>query len=284
MKELRLREQRCLRSANQENCSSSQRRRQYPTHREHTNSPAMDRTFQRRPPSQTLPSPACLKWRPTPTSISRSLSTKPSGPCSSSPAGKRPDRTRFLLGSTSTVAPTHGSSDGALPGGNHQLCDDHRGISLVNIAGKIFARILLNRLNHNLKQGLLPENQCGFRGHPRTTDIIFAVHQLRKKCQEMRSHPYSTFANLTKHPQCRHIKDMQKNMNLFAAASANFGLILNTEKTVVMHQPPPDTAYIAPQINVNGTQLQVVHTFTYLGRTLFRTLFRHLLSQYQGRR
>ncbi|VDL86198.1 unnamed protein product [Schistocephalus solidus] len=31
--------------------------------------------------------------------------------------------------------------------GNRQLCDLHRGISLLNIAGKIFAHILLNRLN-----------------------------------------------------------------------------------------------------------------------------------------
>ncbi|BHF65551.1 hypothetical protein SprV_0200856400 [Sparganum proliferum] len=45
---------------------------------------------------------------------------------------------------------------------NRQICDNHRGISLLNIAGKIFARILLNRLNNHLEQGLLPECQCGF--------------------------------------------------------------------------------------------------------------------------
>nr|VZI27867.1 unnamed protein product [Spirometra erinaceieuropaei] len=43
--------------------------------------------------------------------------------------------------------------------GNRQVCDNHRGISLLNIAGKIFARILLNRLNNHLEQGLLPESQ-----------------------------------------------------------------------------------------------------------------------------
>nr|VZI11169.1 unnamed protein product [Spirometra erinaceieuropaei] len=35
--------------------------------------------------------------------------------------------------------------------GNRQVCDNHRGISLLNIAGKIFARILLNRLNNHLE-------------------------------------------------------------------------------------------------------------------------------------
>uniref|UniRef100_A0A183TB02 Reverse transcriptase domain-containing protein n=1 Tax=Schistocephalus solidus TaxID=70667 RepID=A0A183TB02_SCHSO len=34
--------------------------------------------------------------------------------------------------------------------GNRQLCDNHRGISLLNIAGKIFTRILLCRLNTHL--------------------------------------------------------------------------------------------------------------------------------------
>ncbi|BHF85193.1 hypothetical protein SprV_1002835600 [Sparganum proliferum] len=82
--------------------------------------------------------------------------------------------------------------------GNRQVCDNHRGISLLNIAGKIFARILLNRLNNHLEQSLLPESQCGFRRHHETTDMIFAARQLQEKCQEMRTHLYSTFVDLTK--------------------------------------------------------------------------------------
>ncbi|BHF60408.1 hypothetical protein SprV_0100337300 [Sparganum proliferum] len=82
--------------------------------------------------------------------------------------------------------------------GNRQLCDNHRGISLLNIAGKIFARIPLNRLNNHPEQGLLPERQCGFGRHRGTTDIIFAAHQLQEMCQEMRTHLYTTFVDLTK--------------------------------------------------------------------------------------
>nr|VZI33816.1 unnamed protein product [Spirometra erinaceieuropaei] len=63
--------------------------------------------------------------------------------------------------------------------GNRQVCDNHRGISLLNIARKIFARILLNRLNNHLEQGLLPESQCGFRRHHGITDMIFAARQLQ---------------------------------------------------------------------------------------------------------
>ncbi|BHF60639.1 hypothetical protein SprV_0100360400 [Sparganum proliferum] len=65
---------------------------------------------------------------------------------------------------------------------------------------------------------------------------------------------------------------MQRSMDLFSVAFENFGLVINTQKTVVMHQPPPNTATPpnAPQINVNGTQLQVVENFPYLGSTLSR--------------
>ncbi|BHF77176.1 hypothetical protein SprV_0502027900 [Sparganum proliferum] len=61
-------------------------------------------------------------------------------------------------------------------------------------------------------------------------------------------------------------------MDLFSAACENFGLVINTQKTVIMHQPPPNkaTSPNAPQISVNGTQLQVVENFLYLGSTLSR--------------
>ncbi|BHF59735.1 hypothetical protein SprV_0100269600 [Sparganum proliferum] len=42
--------------------------------------------------------------------------------------------------------------------------------------------------------------------------------------------------------------DMQRSMNLFAAACNNVGLVINTEKTVVIYQPSPDAAYVTPQI------------------------------------
>ncbi|BHF78991.1 hypothetical protein SprV_0602210800 [Sparganum proliferum] len=67
-------------------------------------------------------------------------------------------------------------------------------------------------------------------------------------------------------------EEMQRSMNLFSAACENFGLVINTQKTVVMHQPPPNsvTAPNAPKISVNGTQLQVVENYPYLGSTLSR--------------
>ena len=57
-----------------------------------------------------------------------------------------------------------------------QFCDNHRGISLLSVAGKVLARVLLNRLNEHLEQaGLLPESQCGFRKDRGTIDMIFTA-------------------------------------------------------------------------------------------------------------
>nr|VZI46205.1 unnamed protein product [Spirometra erinaceieuropaei] len=68
-------------------------------------------------------------------------------------------------------------------------------------------------------------------------------------------------------------EEMQRSMDLFSAACENFGLVINTQKTVVMHQPPANTAPTpnAPQINVNVNQLHVVENFSYLGSTLSRS-------------
>jgi hypothetical protein len=82
--------------------------------------------------------------------------------------------------------------------GNRQACDNHRGISLLSIAGKILARLLLNRLTLHLDQGLLPESQCGFRKERGTVDMVFAARQLQEKCQEQNTSLFSTYVDLTK--------------------------------------------------------------------------------------
>lgn len=82
--------------------------------------------------------------------------------------------------------------------GNRQSCDNHRGISLLVIAGKILARVLLNRLIQHLEDGHLPESQCGFRKGRGTVDMIFAARQLQEKCQEQYKDLYTTFVDLTK--------------------------------------------------------------------------------------
>ncbi|BHF68168.1 hypothetical protein SprV_0301120000 [Sparganum proliferum] len=243
----------------------------------------------------------------------------------------------------------------------------------------------LTTIFQHLEQGLQLESQCGFRRHRGTTDILFVARQLQMKCQEMRTHFYTTFVDLTKafdtvnreglwkimrkfgcpdrlthmvrqlynvmmalvmdteafavtngvkqgcvlapisfslmlfampmdayrdeRPRIRiahrtdgHIfnsrrmmartrlstptvydlpfaddcelnstieMDMQRSMDVLAAGCANFGLTINAGKTLVMHQPSPNTQHCPPpRITVDGYQLKIVDKVTYLGSTL----------------
>ena len=82
--------------------------------------------------------------------------------------------------------------------GNKRTCDNHRGISLFSIAGKILARVFLNRLLKHLEQDHLPESQCGFRTGRETIDMIFAARQLQENSMEQRQDLYITFFDLNK--------------------------------------------------------------------------------------
>ena len=82
--------------------------------------------------------------------------------------------------------------------GSRLDCGNFRGISLLSIAGKILARILLNRLISNVSESNLPEAQCGFRPGRSTTDMVFAVRQVQEKCIEQQMDFYAVFIDLTK--------------------------------------------------------------------------------------
>ena len=82
--------------------------------------------------------------------------------------------------------------------GDKSICDNHRGISLLCIAGKILTRILLNRLSLHLADNILPESQCGFRAQRSTIDMIFAASQVQEKCREQNLDLYMVFVDLTK--------------------------------------------------------------------------------------
>ncbi|BHF59366.1 hypothetical protein SprV_0100232300 [Sparganum proliferum] len=79
-------------------------------------------------------------------------------------------------------------------------------------------------------------------------------------------------------------EDMQRGMDLFSATCESFGLSINTEKTVVMHQPPPNTPSpnIVPQMSVNGTQVQVVDNFQHSFESSW-TPAQHEAEDIQGR-
>ena len=81
--------------------------------------------------------------------------------------------------------------------GERNDCGNHRGISLLAIAGKILAKIVLNRLKL-LSEEVLPESQCGFRAGRSTTDMIFTLRQLQEKAIEQQLPLYIVFVDFSK--------------------------------------------------------------------------------------
>ena len=58
---------------------------------------------------------------------------------------------------------------------------------------------------------------------------------------------------------------LQYIVNCFSDAAKNFGLTISLKKTEVLYQPPPCEAYIPPHISIDGTNLNAMEHFAYLG-------------------
>ena len=67
--------------------------------------------------------------------------------------------------------------------GDLSSCDNWRGISLLDVMGKLFARVLNNRLQLVVEE-MISDSQCGFRAGRGCVDMIFCVRQLVEKAVE----------------------------------------------------------------------------------------------------
>ena len=81
--------------------------------------------------------------------------------------------------------------------GDLSHCDNWRGISLLDVVGKVVARMLQERLQ-KLAEDQLSESQCGFRKGRDCTDMIFTVRQLVEKFWEHTAKTFFTFIDLRK--------------------------------------------------------------------------------------
>ena len=77
-------------------------------------------------------------------------------------------------------------------------CENYRGISLLDVAGKILARVMLTRLINSPIMAVLPETQCGFRKDRSTSDMMFVARQIQEKCREQHRDLYIAFVDLAK--------------------------------------------------------------------------------------
>ena len=81
--------------------------------------------------------------------------------------------------------------------GDLQRCDNWRGISLLDVVGKVFARVIQERLQV-IAESLLPESQCGFRKGRGCCDMIFVARQLLEKAREHKDDLSTLFVDLRK--------------------------------------------------------------------------------------
>ncbi len=81
--------------------------------------------------------------------------------------------------------------------GDLSICDNWRGIALLDVVGKAVARVLQTRLQQ-VAEAVLPDSQCGFRCRRSCTDMIFSVRQLAEKFIEHRTKAFCVFIDLKK--------------------------------------------------------------------------------------
>ena len=91
--------------------------------------------------------------------------------------------------------------------GDRAKCGISRGISILSVAGKALAKIMLTCLLEHMVDLVVPESQCGFRCRRSTIDMIFVARQLQEKCREQHQNLHLAFVDLTKalHTVNRHI-------------------------------------------------------------------------------
>ena len=81
--------------------------------------------------------------------------------------------------------------------GDIHVCDNWRGISLLDVAGKVFARVLQDRLRA-VVEDVLPDSLCGFRKGRGCIDMVFCARQLLEKSIEHDCSLYVLFVDLKK--------------------------------------------------------------------------------------
>jgi len=81
--------------------------------------------------------------------------------------------------------------------GNRRDCKNYRGISLLSVPGKVFARILNDRMRCKT-EGKIMEEQVGFRPGRGCTENVFVIRQLGEKMLERGKKLYAAFLDLEK--------------------------------------------------------------------------------------
>ena len=90
----------------------------------------------------------------------------------------------------SIIIPIHKS-------GSSMQCENYRGISLLSVPGKVYARIIESRLRNKVEDNLL-EHQSGFRPGRSVQDHIFALRQVSESTYRYNKEFHACFVDLQK--------------------------------------------------------------------------------------
>ena len=81
--------------------------------------------------------------------------------------------------------------------GSKRVCKNYRGFSLLSVPGKVFGKILNDRMRIRT-EGKLMEEQVGFRLGRGCTENVFVIRQLGEKMIERGKKLYAAFLDLEK--------------------------------------------------------------------------------------
>ena len=81
--------------------------------------------------------------------------------------------------------------------GDRQDCKNYRGVMLLSVLGKVFARIIIDRIHHHLLEHQHPE-QSGFTPKRSTIDRILALRVLTEHRREFRQGLLAAYLYLCK--------------------------------------------------------------------------------------
>ena len=75
-------------------------------------------------------------------------------------------------------------------------CNNYRGVSLLSHTGKVLLKIVANRLSDFCEaDGIIPDEQCGFRPERYTVDMLFVVRRLQELTRRRRIPLYMCFVD-----------------------------------------------------------------------------------------
>ena len=81
--------------------------------------------------------------------------------------------------------------------GDRSECKNYRGISLLSIPGKVYGRILIEKVR-SLTERLIGEEQCGFRSGRGCVDQVFVMKQMSEKFVDKNKSLYVAYMDLEK--------------------------------------------------------------------------------------